>query len=132
MLLGVGHIGIAVRDLEAALNGLCTALELSIPEITDLPERGMKVAVVPLEPVSLELIEDYSQDGPLAEPLRTRGNHIHHFCLVSDDLEKDIALLKERGVAMAGEKPAPGLRGKRVAFTTPGVLDGIPIELSEP
>jgi methylmalonyl-CoA/ethylmalonyl-CoA epimerase len=132
MLLGVGHIGIAVRDLEAALNGLCTALELPIPEIKDLPERGMKVAVVPLEPVSLELIEDYSNDGPLAEPLRSRGSHIHHFCLVSDDLEKDIALLKERGVATADEKPARGLRGKRVAFTTPEVLDGIPIELSEP
>ena len=134
MLLGVGHIGIVVKDLEMVLKGLCTALGISVPEIKHVPERRMKVAVVPLGlgPVSLEIIEDYSDDGPLAEPLRTRGNHIHHFCLLSDDLEEDIALLKQRGVAMAGDSPARGVRGKRVAFTTPGVLGGIPIELSEP
>ncbi len=134
MLFGVGHIGIAVKDLEVVLKSLCKALDLSVPEIKHVPERRMKVAVLPLGlgPVSLEIIEDYSDDGPLAEPLRMRGNHIHHFCLLSDDLEKDMTLLEERGVAMAGEKPARGLRGKRMVFTTPGVLGGIPIELSEP
>jgi methylmalonyl-CoA/ethylmalonyl-CoA epimerase len=128
----VSHIGIAVKDLEVALNGFCRALGLTKPGIKDFPDRKMRMALISLGRISLELLEDNSQDGLLAGLVRERGSHIHHFCLTSDDLETDIVKLQKKGATMAKGGPALGLRGKRIIFATSGILEDIPIEFSEP
>ncbi|MBI5602799.1 MAG: VOC family protein [Deltaproteobacteria bacterium] len=131
MIKEVGHIGIAVQDIESTLDAFCRAMGLTKPVIRDFPDRKMRMALISLGRISLELLEDNSQDGMLARLVRERGSHIHHFCLTSDDLETDISELKEKGVKMANESPSIGLRGKRVLFAMEGILDDIPIELSE-
>ncbi len=132
MLKGVGHIGIAVKNIEESLGAISKALDLPVPQIQDHPDKKMKVAVVDLKGIGLEFIEDYSEGGAFASFVKERGNAIHHVCLLSDDLEADLEILEERGVELADRKPKLGLRGKRIAFTRPSVLDGIPLELSEP
>ncbi|MCJ7809771.1 MAG: VOC family protein [Desulfobulbaceae bacterium] len=132
MLKGVGHIGIAVKNIEESLRAITSALDLPVPQIRDFPDKKVKVAVVDLTGVGLEFIEDYSEDGVFATYVKERGNAIHHVCLLSDDMEADLEILEARGVELADRKPKMGLRGKRIAFTLPSVLDGIPLELSEP
>ena len=132
MLKGVGHIGIAVKDIEESLGAISKALDLPVPQIQDHPDKKMKVAVVDLKGIGLEFIEDYSEAGGFATFVKERGNAIHHVCLLSDDMEVDLEILEGRGVELADRKPKMGLRGKRIAFTRPSVLDGIPLELSEP
>ncbi len=132
MIKGVGHIGIAVRDIEKSAAQAAKALGLPTPPITDNPARKMKVAVLELGAVALEFLEDYSQDGEFARFVRERGNAIHHFCLLTDDIEADLRALEQRGVEMAFREPKKGLRGKRIVFTKPSALLGIPFELSEP
>ncbi len=132
MIRGVGHIGIAVKDIGKSLEDICRVLDLPIPPIRDNPDRKMKVAVVALANVSLELVEDYSADGMFAKFVGERGNAIHHLCFLSDDMHADLRSLEERGVEWLNRKPAVGLRGKQIVFSTPSALDGIPLELSEP
>lgn len=132
MIQGVGHIGITVKDIEDSLAAISKTLDLPIPAIQDNPDKKMKVAVVNLPGVKLEIIEDYSEEGEFAKFVKERGNAIHHFCVLSDNLEADIKVLKKRGIEMADHKPKIGLRGKRIAFTKPSALSGIPLELSEP
>ena len=132
MIKGVGHIGIAVRSIEESVSAITRALGLPTPPIRDIPEMKIKVAVVNIGGTGLEFIQDYSEEGRFARFVKERGNAIHHFCLLTDQIEEDIEVLKGRGVEMADEKPKLGARGKRVAFTQPSVLDGIPFELSEP
>jgi len=132
MLKGVGHIGIAVKNIEESLRAISKALDLPIPRILDFPDRKVRVAVVDLKGIGLEFIQDYSENGAFATFVKERGNAIHHVCLLSDDMEKDLEILEARGVELADRKPKMGLRGKRIAFTQPSVLDGIPLELSEP
>ena len=132
MIKNIGHVGIAVRNLEETLASISKALDVPIPEILDKPEWKVKGAVVQVGETAMEFLEDYGGDGPFARLVRERGNAIHHFCLITDDIEEDIKILKERGVEMADEKPKIGVRGKRIAFTKPNLLGGIPIELSEP
>lgn len=132
MLKGVGHIGIAVRNIEESLKAISKALDLPVPKIQDHPHKKMKVAVVDLKGIGLEFIEDYSEGGTFATFVKERGNAIHHVCLLSDDMEADLEILEKRGVELADRKPRMGLRGKKIAFTRPSVLDGIPLELSEP
>ena len=132
MIKGIGHIGIAVKNIEEAITAVSKAFDLPIPSIKDIPEKKIKVALLDIGGTGLEFIQDYSEEGRFARFVKERGNAIHHFCLLTDQIEKDIEVLKGRGVEMADEKPKLGARGKRVAFTQPSVLDGIPFELSEP
>lgn len=132
MILKVGHIGIAVGDIERALDQLCRSLVLDRPQVKTVSNRRMKVAVVDLGLVSLELLEDTDEDGPFAGLVKERGSFIHHLSLLTDDIDREIAELKDRGVRMVDDKPYVGLRGKWIAFVASGILDDIPIELSEP
>jgi methylmalonyl-CoA/ethylmalonyl-CoA epimerase len=132
MIKGIGHIGIAVHNIEESLAAVVKAFGLDMPPIRDVSEKKMKVALVEMGAVGLELIEDYSEDGSFAKFVKERGNAIHHFCLLTDDIEADIAAFEKRGVEMADKRPRVGLRGKKIAFSRPGALNGIPFELSEP
>jgi methylmalonyl-CoA epimerase len=132
MIKGIGHLGIIVKDIEKSLQALSQIVDFDAPSIKEFPEKSMKCAVVEMNGVALEFLQDDSQDGFLAKFNREKGDSIHHFCLLSDNIEKDVENLKKKGVEMLDLEPRVGLRGKKIAFTAPDVLDGISIELSEP
>ena len=132
MIKGIGHLGIVVKDIEKSLNALSQIVDFEPPAIKKFPDKKMKCAVVEMNGVTLEFLQDDSEDGFLGKYHRARGDAIHHFCLLSDDMEKDVVPLKEKGVQMMDHEPRSGLRGKKIAFTAPDALGGISIELSEP
>jgi methylmalonyl-CoA/ethylmalonyl-CoA epimerase len=132
MIKAVGHLGIAVKDIDLSLKALAKILDFQSPAIKEFPEEKMKCAVVELGGISLEFIQDSSDDGMMAQFIKEKGDAIHHFCLLTDNIEGDIEALKQRGIELLDQKPRIGLRGKKIAFTRPSVLNGITIELSEP
>ena len=132
MIKGIGHLGIVVKDIEKSLTALSQIVDFETPSIKEFPDKKMKCAVVAMNGVALEFLQDNSDDGFLGKFNREKGDAIHHFCLLSDDMENDVTILKEKGVQMLDLEPRIGLRGKKIAFTAPDALDGISIELSEP
>ena len=132
MIKGIGHIGIAISNIDESLAAISRALDLPKPTVHDNSEKKMKFALLDLGGVGLEFLQDYSKEGVFARFVKERGDAIHHFCLLTDDIEADIETLTGRGVEMADQKPKLGLRGKKIAFTNPSALNGIQIELSEP
>ena len=132
MIKGIGHLGIVVKDIEKSLNTLSQIVDFEQPAVKEFPDKKMKCAVVEMDGVALEFLQDNSDNGFLGKFNREKGDAIHHFCLLSDDMEKDIEGLKEKGVPMLDLEPRTGLRGKKIAFTAPDALDSISIELSEP
>src|SRR4030067_3563160 len=127
MIKGIGHIGIAVKNIEEMVKRLTEALGLPMPLIKEMPERKMRVAVVTIGRTDIECLEDYRDEGPLARNVNERGNTIHHFALLTDQIEADIEVLRGRGVKMVDPVAKIGLRGKRIAFIEAGLLGGIPI-----
>ena len=132
MIKGMGHVGLVVKDIDKTVATLCSALSIPQPKIKDSPELKLKVAMINLGGVAVEVLEDYSEDGDLAQCVREKGDTIQHFCLLSDDIEADIEALEKRGVEMIDRKPRVGIRGKKIAFAAQDFLDGITMELSEP
>lgn len=132
MIKGIGHLGIVVKDMEKSLKALSQIIEFQKPAIKEFPDKKMRCAVVDTKGVALEFIQDNSDEGPMARFSREKGDALHHFCLVSDDVEEDVEALKKRGVEMLDQRPRIGLRGKKIAMTMPSALNGITIELSEP
>ncbi|MGD2036718.1 MAG: VOC family protein [Desulfobacterales bacterium] len=132
MIKAIGHLGIVVKDIDLSLKALAKVIDIQSPAIKAFPEKKMKCAVVELGGIGLEFIQDSSHEGEMARFNKEKGDAIHHFCLLTDNIDEDIEILKKRGVEMLDQKPRIGLRGKKIAFTKPSSLNGISIELSEP
>ena len=129
---GIHHLGIAVKDIEASVAAISQALNFSSIAIRDVPERKIRVAFVHLKDgIELEFIQDDSENGRIAKSVRERGDYIHHFCLLTNNIEEDITILKERGVEMQDEEPRIGLTGKKIAYTKPSAINGIAFEILE-
>jgi len=132
MIKGIGHMGIVVKDIEKSLKALSQIIEFERPAIKEFPDKKMRCAVVETNGVALEFLQDDSESGFLGRFRREKGDAVHHFCLVSGNIEEDVEALKKRGVEMMDQKPRIGLREKKIAMTMPSALNGITIELSEP
>ncbi len=132
MIKAIGHMGIVVKDIEVSLNALSKVIDIQIPAIKEFPEKKMRCAVVEWGGMGLEFIQDSSDEGMMAKFNKEKGDGIHHFCLLTDNIDEDVEALKQRGIEMLDQTPRIGLRGKKIAFTKPSALNGIAIELSEP
>ena len=132
MIVGIGHIGVGVKDIEKTARILSEVLGVPMAEIKELPEKRAKVALVNLGPISMELVQEDNDNGLIGSFVKEKGEGIHHFCMDTDDIDGDIAALKAKGVKMIHEHPKMGLRGKRIAFISPDSLGSLYCELSEP
>jgi methylmalonyl-CoA/ethylmalonyl-CoA epimerase len=132
MIKAIGHLGIIVKDIEFSLKAISKIIDIQLPAIKEFPEKKMKCAVVELGGIGLEFIQDSSHEGTMAKFNKENGDAIHHFCLLTDNIDEDVEMLKQRGVEMLDQRPRVGLRGKKIAFIKPSALNGITIELSEP
>ena len=132
MIKAVGHLGIVVKDIDVSLKALSKVIDIQSEAIKKFSEKKLKCAVVELGGIALEFIQDSSEDGMMTQFIKEKGDAIHHFCLLTDNIEDDVEALKQRGIEMLDQTPRIGLRGKKIAFTKPSALNGITIELSEP
>ena len=125
------HIGIAVRDLDAALAFYRDALGLDVGEAEDVPSERVRAQFLPLGDTALELLEATDEGSAIARSIERRGPGIHHITLRVADLAAALARLRERGVRLVDERPRPGAGGSRVAFIHPSAAQGVLIELKE-
>jgi len=125
------HVGIAVADLDEAVEMYRTALEMEPDEIVDVPERGMKIAFFTLGQVQLELLASTREGSNIAAFLEKRGPGLHHLAFLVDDVAASLERLREKGVRLIDEEPKLGGRGNRIAFLHPKALGGVLVELCE-
>jgi methylmalonyl-CoA/ethylmalonyl-CoA epimerase len=131
MIRGVDHIGIAVPSI-AEGRKLYEAMGLSVAAIEEVPQEGVRVALIPVGETRIELLEPTSADSPIAKFLAKRGPGIHHICLASDELKADDAVLRAAGVQLLRAEPTRGAGGCWVQFVHPKSAGGVLLELSQP
>jgi methylmalonyl-CoA epimerase len=125
------HIGIAVRDLPAALAFYRDALGLEIEAPEEVASERLRAHFIPVGLSSLELLEATAPDSPIAKFLEKRGPGLHHITLRVEDINAALAQLKGRGVKLIDDQPRPGAEGALVAFVHPSSADGVLIELKQ-
>ena len=131
MIDGVSHIGIAVTSIAEARR-FWESLGLVVEEIEEVPQEGVRVAMIPCGASRIELLEPTDDTSPVARFLERRGPGIHHLCLDSDAVDTDGAELREAGYQVLGDAPTLGAGGCRVQFIHPRSTGGVLLELSEP
>jgi methylmalonyl-CoA epimerase len=125
------HVGIAVKDLAAALAFYRDALGLEIEPPEEVPSQRVRAHFVPVGESNLELLEATSPDSPIAAFVEQRGPGLHHITLRVADVAAALAQVKARGVRLIDERPRPGAEGSLVAFIHPSAAHGVLIELKQ-
>jgi methylmalonyl-CoA epimerase len=125
------HVGIAVRDLPAALAFYRDALGLEVEAPEDVVSQRVRAHFIPVGASNLELLEATAADSPIARYVEQRGPGLHHITLRVDDIHAAVAQLTARGVRMIDETPRPGAEGSTIAFVHPSATHGVLVELKQ-
>lgn len=131
MIVGLDHVGVAVEDLEAALETYRDVLGLQLVEISVAEEDKVKSAMLRVGEVNIELMEPTGEDSPVAKFLQKRGEGIHHLALKVRDINSFLLRLKKAGVKLIDEKPRRGVEGGDIAFIHPKSTRRVLLELCE-
>ena len=125
------HIGIAVKDLSAALAFYRDALGLEVEAPEEVASQRVRAHFVAVGGAKLELLEGTSADSAIAKYIEKRGPGLHHITLRVDDIAQALARLKARGVRLVDEEPRSGAEGSLIAFVHPASTGGVLIELKQ-
>jgi methylmalonyl-CoA/ethylmalonyl-CoA epimerase len=131
MVIRIEHIGIAVSDLEKG-NDVFSRLLNRPPYKTEKVEReGVTTSFFAAEGGKIELLAADREDSPVAKFISKRGEGIHHMALYVDDIELEIARLKNAGFEFISDVPKAGADNKRICFLHPRTTCGVLVELCE-
>jgi len=124
------HIGIAVESIDDAME-FYEALGLNVEEIEEVPQEGVRVAMIRCGESCIELLEPTSEESPIARFLARKGPGLHHLCLASTDVRSDDTALRNAGFRLLRQEPTRGAGGCWVQFVHPKSAGGVLVELSE-
>ncbi|HVO34225.1 MAG TPA: methylmalonyl-CoA epimerase [Gemmatimonadales bacterium] len=125
----LAHVGVAVRDLAAAVAFYRDVLGVApgAPQASD----GATIVCLEVGGAAVELLTSADPASPIGKFLARRGPGIHHLCFRVPDLDAALARCRAAGYRLIDEFPRPGAGGHRVAFIHPTATGGILLELSD-
>jgi methylmalonyl-CoA/ethylmalonyl-CoA epimerase len=131
----IHHVAVVVRSIEAALPRY-EALFGWRPEAPpfEFSSQRVRLCFLPTGPepaARIELVEPTDEVSGVARFLASRGEGLHHVCLLSDDLPADLATLAGAEAELIDREPRAGAHGE-VAFVHPRTLNGVLWELLHP
>ncbi len=130
-LLNLDHVGIAVHDLDRAVEGYRVRYGVS-PLYREVVEtQGVEEAMIPVGGSFVQLLAPLDGESPVSRFLERRGEGVHHLAFLVADIDAALEHLKSEGANLVDETPRPGGRGARIAFVHPADLTGTLIELME-
>lgn len=130
MIKKVDHVAIAVNSLEEGLKTYENLLGIKPSHIEEVPDQGIKAAMLMIGNVEIELIEPTNPEGGVAKFLEKKGEGIHHVCFEVDDVDKELDSLAAKGVTLIDKQGRKGLAGK-IGFLHPKSTNGVLIELAQ-
>ena len=133
MLFGrIDHIGIAVTDLDAAVELYGGGFDMAEQHRETVEEQGVEAILLEVGEGHIELIKPLSEDSGVAKFIARYGEGMHHVAYQVDDIDATLEKVREAGLRLIDEKPRTGIRGSRVAFLHPKSTGGVLTEIVEP
>lgn len=127
----IDQVGIAVQDLDAALEFYSRAFGVHAVSREHVEHDGIDEAMIDVGGVHLQLVASAREDSPIDRFVRSRGPGMHHLGIAVRDLDAMLAHLRTEGVELIDQEPRIGGGGHRIAFVHPRGTGGILIELIE-
>ena len=131
VLTDIDHVGIAVRDLDAAVAWYQQMFGATVAHRERIESDGVDEALIKVADSYIQLLQPYTDTSPLAKYMERNGEGLHHVGYRVDDCGAVLETVKEQGARVVDEHPRTGSRGTTVAFLHPKATFGTLIELVE-
>jgi methylmalonyl-CoA/ethylmalonyl-CoA epimerase len=128
----IDHIGVAVDDLEGAVELYSERLGMPVQHRETVEEQGVEAVLLGVGDSHVELLRPLAPDTAVGKFLERSGPGLHHVAYGTDDIDSAIEAVRDAGLRLIDERPRTGIRGSRVAFLHPKSTGGVLTELVEP
>lgn len=131
MIEKIHHVGIAVHELDRALEFYRDTLGLHVHAQDTVQDQGVRAALLTIGESEIELLEPLSPESPIAKFLQRKGEGLHHICFQTPDVDAELEGLKQKDVPLVDQAPRRGLAGM-ICFLHPKASRGVLVELATP
>ena len=132
----IDHVGIAVPDLDAAIEFYQQTFGMRCVHTETNAEQGVREAMLAVGPGAggslVQLLAPLSPDSTIAKFLDRNGPGLQQVAYTVADVDAACAALRGRGLRLVYETPRRGTAGSRVNFVHPKDAGGVLVELVEP
>ncbi len=134
----IDHVGVAVPDLDAAIEMYRTVFGMETVHQETNEEQGVREAMVavgdPRDEAGscIQLLAPLNQESTIAKFLDRSGPGLQQLAYRVTDVDRVSAVLRERGLRLLYDEPRHGTAGSRVNFVHPKDTGGVLVELVEP
>ena len=130
-ILGIEHVGIAVKDLNGISKIFGELLGLDLHRREKVDDQQVITDIYHAGKDKLEFLKATSPDSPIAKFLGKRSEGMHHIALIVDDIQSALDYLNENDVQLIDSSSRIGAEGLQVAFIHPKSTGGVLVELCE-
>ena len=124
------HVGVAVKDIRAALDFFGKVFDVPDAEVVLMEDQGVRACLIQVGQTRLELQEPTSPQSGVGRFIERRGEGLHHLALNVTDISGKLQSLEALGVDLIDHAPREGLSGT-IAFVHPKSVFGVLTELVE-
>lgn len=137
LVTAIDHVGIAVADLDAAIEWYHDTLGMVLVHEEVNEDQGIREAMVAVqdgEPgtAQIQLMAPIDESSTIAKFLDKRGPGIQQMAVRVSDLDALCEHLRSQGVRLIYEVPRRGTANSRINFIHPKDAGGVLMELVEP
>ena len=125
----IDHVGIAVDDLDAAVDLYRRTLGVEPVHRERVEDQGVEEVLLPMGTSYIQLLGALGVNTPVGAFLEARGPGLHHVAYRVDDVEDALTRLRAEGIRLIDESPRRGSRGTTIAFVHPKAFRGVLVEL---
>jgi methylmalonyl-CoA/ethylmalonyl-CoA epimerase len=128
----IDHVGVAVEDLDAAVDLYNSVFGMEIEHRETVESQGVEAVLLSVGDSHVELLRPLGAETAVGKFLAKRGPGIHHTAYRCPDVARALDLCKEKGLRVIDERPRKGIRDSSVAFLHPSSTGGVLTELVQP
>ncbi len=132
MIRNISHLGLAVKDLDAAIRLYQDVFGLELRHRWVAAEDRMEAASFQVGELEIELMQPLEPDSPVGKFIAKRGEGVHHIAYRVDDVAGALRTARAGGLETIDQEPREGGDGKtRIGFIHPRSTHGVLTELEE-
>src|SRR3954469_998623 len=138
-LTRIDHVGIAVNDLEQAVELYTTTFGLTVVARETHEDQGVNEAMLVVHDGKdsatalggsyVQLLEPTRPDSPVGKFLEAKGPGVHHIGYGVADVATALDEIGGKGIRLVDQRPRHGSMGASIAFLHPKDLGGVLTEL---